>query len=190
MFQKVDGVEVNFHAVHDGAIGPLHEILNDYSNVIIHKINDNSNEKSLTTCLELAKSLDFDYVYFVEDDYYHAPDALHTLIEGLTVIKAPLLTLFDHEDRYVRKDDIDYGRALIELGNKCYWRTAESTTCTWATNKRVYDQIADTALKFKLNDREFFRSLSHRLWSPMTGRSTHCHEPFLSPFVDWKDLCQ
>lgn len=181
--------EVRFHAIHDGPIGPLHAILSDYNCINIDKVAFNSNEKSLETCLSYASGLPTtDYIYFIEDDYFHRSNSLEALIEGLSI--NPLVSLYDHPDRYTRTDDIDFCKTQLFLGQRNYWRTAESTTCSWATTQDKYlECVYEQASKFKLNDRELFRALikenNIRLIAPMKGLSTHCHHPFLSPFLDW-----
>ena len=183
--------DVEFSAIHDGPIGPLYDILNGYKFINLDKINRNSNEESLLSSLDFAKGIpDTDYIYFVEDDYLHKPGSINALFGGFKYNS--LITLYDHPDRYTRTDDVDYGRTQLFLdnSNNCYWRTGESTTCTWAITQDLYlSHVAKVALKHKLNDRELFRELYReriKLISPMRGFSTHCHEPFLSPLVEWK----
>jgi len=175
--------KVNWLAVHDGPTGPLYDILVSH-NVDIMKINKNSNHDSLITCLNEGKALkNCDNIYFVEDDYLHRAGALAWLMDGLDL--SYLVSLYDHPDRYTRTDDLDYLRTEVLVGKVSHWRTAESTTCTWAARKDMFDdKIYDTAIRHALNDRAMFRDLfcqAIRLITPIPGVSTHCHEPFLSP---------
>ena len=149
----------------------------------------------MISCLLLAKELTkTDIIYFLEDDYLHKYESYDAIIDGFNLIKnnnnLSFLSLKDHPDRYTRTDDIDYGRTNVYLGNKHHWRTAESTTCTWAISQDDYMEFGfDLAVKHLLNDRAFFRealTMGKRLVTPMPGASTHCHMPFLSPFVDWE----
>lgn len=190
-------VEVNIHAIHDGACGLLHEQL-EYCDIPIEKINVNDNAKSLELSLGFASGLPkTDIIYFLEDDYLHTYDALKVLIEGFEIAqkvnKSNIISLYDHSDRYTRSDDIDRGQTHLFLGKLKYWRTAESTTCTWAVaqDSFIEDKIYEDAVKYGLNDREFFRYLRSKgtiLFTPMIGSSTHCHIPFMSPFVNWDDV--
>lgn len=182
--------DVEFSAIHDGPTGPLYDILNGYKWINLDKINRNSNEDSLLSSLDFAAGIpDTDYIYFVEDDYLHRAGSLNTLLSGFKYNS--LVTLYDHPDRYIRTDDVDYGRTqlFLDQSNSCYWRTGESTTCTWAITQDLYlSHVYKLAMKHKLNDRELFRELYReriRLISPMNGFSTHCHEPFLSPNINW-----
>lgn len=190
------GVSINIIPVHDGPVGRLYDAFQEYD-IPVEKINVNSNAKSLEACLELASGLEqTDIIYFLEDDYLHTEQALEVLIEGFNVTnsfnKLNIISLYDHMDRLIRNDDIDYGKTNILLGDLRYWRTAESTTCTWAVKRDVYlNNIYSVAKSFGLNDRELFRELRKQgviLFTPMIGASTHCHEPFMSPFIDWDNV--
>lgn len=193
---KPKEVEVKIHAIHDGPCGPLHEQL-EWCDVEIEKINVNSNAQSLELSLGFASGLyETDIIYFLEDDYLHTDNALKVLLEGFTIAgavnKSNIVTLYDHPDRYTRSDDIDRGQTHLFLGNLKYWRTAESTTCTWAIRQDTFieEKVYEDAVKYGLNDRELFRSLNKRgiiLFTPMLGASTHCHLPFMSPFIDWRN---
>jgi nucleoside-diphosphate-sugar epimerase len=55
------------------------------------------------------------------------------------------------------------------------------------------DFTKSPADKYLLEDREFFRMLNRngvKLYSPIPGVSTHVHEPYMSPGVDWKTINQ
>ena len=192
------GIEVDIIALHDGPIGPLHEQL-EYCDVTIEKINVNDNAKSLELSLNLGAGLpETDIIYFLEDDYLHTDDAVSVLVEGFEVSSkvnsSNIITGYDHPDRYTRSDDVDRGQTHLFLGKLRHWRTGESTTCTWATTQKSFleDKICENALKFGLNDRELFRYLRTQgtiLFTPIHCASTHCHEPFLSPFINWEHCC-
>lgn len=191
------GISVNIIPVHDGPVGRLYDAFQEYD-IPIEKINVNSNAKSLEACLDLASGLPVtDIIYFLEDDYLHTDDAVPVLVEGFRVAeqfnKSNIISPYLHTDRFVRTDDIDRGLTHMFLGNLRYWRTAESTTCTWAIKQDTYlnDNIYQKALKYGLNDREFFRAIRSEgtiLFNPLHAASTHCHEPFMSPFVDWSNV--
>jgi hypothetical protein len=191
------------HCVHDGPKGALYDRFErqmglDRACEII-KINENSNGASLAYCLEYANSLpeeDDGIIYFVEDDYLHTEDAEAVLIDGLRTSArfngSNIVSTYCHPDRLTRTDDIDRGQTHILLGAKRYWRTAESTTCTWAALQSTFrEDLYGPAKQFGLRDREFFRALRPKgtiLFTPMHAASTHCHLPFMSPFIDWSKV--
>lgn len=161
--------------------------LSDYIESLGYKVtyvDFKSNEKSLKYCYDLASSIqNSNNIYFIEDDYWHTENALSVINEGVN--NFDLVTGYDHTDRYTRIDDITYGKDYIKLSENHYWRTAESTTCTWAVSKALYSKIENIAKKELLNDRNFFRSLYQsniRLHTPIPSVSTHVMVNYVSPF--------
>lgn len=173
--------------------------------VDMHTINVCDNEKSYKYSLEYAcrelnkEGSPYKYVYFVEDDYCHSPKWLANLADGFILIKEELtklgissgngfVSLYDHPDRYDRDDDLTYLDEKLTTGVFSHWRTAESTTCTWAATKSMFNKVYSTALALGIQDREFFRTIyktyGSRLVTPIPGASTHMHYPFLSPFFN------
>lgn len=167
----------------DGSEGFLSNYIKDLGYEITY-IDVRSNEKSLKYCYDLALSIDDNNnIYFVEDDYWHTEDAIDVINEGVNNFN--LVTGYDHMDRYTRTDDITYGKEHIKLSENHYWRTSESTTCTWAVDRSTYNKIYDIAKEELLDDRNFFRKLYHnniRLHTPIPPVSTHLMENFISPF--------
>lgn len=168
----------------DGAPGYLSEFIESIG-YDVQYITLKSNAKSLQYCYEIANQLDdSDNLYFIEDDYWHSPNALQILNEGVEAFG--LVTGYDHMDRYTQQTDITYGQEYIFLTNSCHWRSAESTTCTWAASREVYNQIHSTASYHLLEDRNFFRTLATqnnlRLFTPIPAVSTHMMEDYMSPF--------
>ncbi len=170
--------------VHDGPEGLLIKEIPEHFRVI--KINASSNEGSLTATYEAAKDIPGD-IYYVEDDYLHLPDSIKLIALALPTLG--LVSGYDHEDRYVRDDDLTYGRELIHFDSASnrHWRTAESTTCTFAISEAMRPRVQAIANKFMLYDRKLFRKLYKkgiRLWTPIPGLTTHV-DTALSPGIDW-----
>ena len=122
------------------------------------KVNACSNEGSLLATYAAAKSISGD-IYYVEDDYLHLPQSIKLI--ALALPSLGLVTGYDHEDRYVRDDDLSFGKEKIcfELASQHHWRTAESTTCTFAISEAKRSKVQPFADKFKLVDRTLFRKL-------------------------------
>jgi hypothetical protein len=171
--------------LHDGERGRLAE--NIPSTFKVEFINSKNNEKSLLTTFDIADSLSGDLVYFIEDDYLHLPHAISTIYHGAKYFK--LVNGYDHLDRYIRSDDLTKDKESITFLNStnCHWRTSESTCCTWAATRDMWNTIKESARHFKLEDRKFFRNLyknNIRLWTPMPGVTTQVDDK-LSPGIDW-----
>ena len=170
--------------IHDGPEGDLLKAIPEHFKVI--KVNACSNEGSLISTYEAAKDIPGD-IYFVEDDYLHLPESIKLI--ALALPSLGLLTGYDHEDRYVRDDDLSYGKELIifDKASNRHWRTAESTTCTFAISESMRPKVEPFAKKFMLRDRMLFRKLYKkkiRLWTPVPGLTTHV-DTALAPGFDW-----
>jgi hypothetical protein len=167
----------------DGDRGYLSDYIQSLGYDIIY-INKKSNSLSLKYCYEFAKSLDNNNIYFVEDDYWHLENALDVINEGINSFG--LVTGYDHTDRYTRTDDITHNKESIKISENHYWRTAESTTCTWGISKSLYNEVFDIASTHLLEDRIFFRRLiiekNIRLHTPIPSVSTHLMNDYISPF--------
>jgi hypothetical protein len=178
------------YCIQDGEDDKLTEFIknkNKIENFI--NINYKSNAASLNFCLNYADNIKNGDFYFVEDDFLHKPNAATILEEGIDKFK--LISLYDHLDRYTVEDDITKNCESIAISNSSYWRTAESTTCSWACSRQNWEQIKNHAKQFNLNDREFFRNLIQkniRLWTPIKAYSTHCMNNLLSPLINWKNI--
>lgn len=175
--------------VHDGPEGKLYNrIPQEYE---IRKIDVQNNEACLLHAFKIADELT-NNIYFVEDDYLHLTQSVKTIYHGVKNFK--LVTGYDHLDRYTRTDDISYGKEYIAFSKKtnCHWRTVESTCCTWACTRQLWNSVIRTyATKYKLNDRDLFRSLNIeqniRLWSPIPGVTTQV-DKCLSPGIEWNKI--
>ena len=183
--------------VHDGPIGTFYNKCQSLGLQII-KLNGShpdvfvNNEESFRYCCRYGKDRrDYDNIYLLEDDYLHRPGWENKLHDGLDNLG--LLSLFDHIDRYRRTDDICFNQESIKVINDTHWRTHESTTCTWAATKNIFDRIVDSAIREGLEDRRFFRECYNngiRLWNPIPGYSTHCEKGGMSAGIDWKQVSE
>jgi hypothetical protein len=182
--------------LHDGPKGEISKILDnqlkfvfgDKANVIY--VDYCSNEKSLLKTFDIADEILKNKVYFVEDDYLHLPNSVEIICKA--VDEMGLVNGYDHLDRYIRTDDWSFNQESIIFSPSTnrHWRTAESTCCTWAATKDVWNFIKNDCRNFKLQDRELFRNLMKRglrLYTPIPGITTQVDDK-LSPGVDWKNL--
>lgn len=178
--------------VHDGPPGSLLALIRDSKipNIEIKEVDYCSNEGSLLETFDVADQLDNDSsIYFLEDDYLHLPDSVYRIAGA--VEKFGLVTGYDHPDRITRDDDITKGQDFIDICEDRHWRTAESTTCTWACSREMWGKIRCYARQYKLQDRELFRALIRdnvaRLWTPIPGLTNHVGF-YPTPLVDWEEV--
>jgi hypothetical protein len=174
--------------LHDGPIGELYNhIPKKYK---IECVDYKNNEKSLLRTFDIADSFKGNSIYFVEDDYLHLENSIDIIYTGVQKLK--LVNGYDHLDRYIRDDDITKDKesiCFISETNR-HWRTAESTCCTWAATRDMWNSIKESARYYKLEDRKFFRNLiknNVRLWTPILGVTTQVDDK-LSPGIQWSDL--
>jgi hypothetical protein len=172
--------------VHDGGGDTLLNMIPSEFKIV--KINDHSNLLSLRKTFEVASSVGGN-IYFVEDDYLHLPKSIEKISQALPDLK--LLTGYDHVDRYVRNDDIDYHKHVIfHRESNIHWRTSESTCCTYAVEENTYKRIEHIIKSYELQDRELFRRLHMEgvpLWTPLPGLTTQV-DPCMSPGIDWEQF--
>ncbi len=161
------------------------------------------NGPSFRHCAALAAALPGDRVaYLCEDDYLHLEPALGRLLEVFdTVPAADYVTLYDHLDRYTRRDDADGGRSRILLAAGQHWRTVDSTCLTFGVRAaRLKSDLwivractmkkgrpADHLMWHVIQGRKLFAwKLPKRLLlGPMPSLATHMDTRALGPLVDW-----
>jgi len=175
--------------LHDGSKGRLYD--NIPKNFEIIEVDYRDNEKSLLETFKIADNLN-KHIYFVEDDYLHLEKSIHTIYNG--VLNFKLVTGYDHLDRYTRTDDITMGKDYVAFSKKTnsHWRTCESTCCTWACTRELWNSnMREAAYRFKLQDRGLFRYLTTgkniRLWNPIPAVTTQVDQN-LSPCINWEYL--
>lgn len=181
----------SMHVIYDGDTSPLLDYIKGMrvSDSAIYEVRYEHKYASMDYQWDLADKLTGDWIYFVEDDYLHTPDAASVMVEG--VLRFDMISLYDHLDRYTRTDDVTTWKETLALTHSCHWRTAESTCSTWAASRKLWDQIKDVARLRGPNDRQFFYDLiasNIRLWTPIPARSTHCMKGYMSPLVNWDNI--
>lgn len=155
------------------------------------------NINSLIYCYELAKNIQSDLIYFIEDDYLFLPGSWEITLDMLQY--SPIATLYDHQDRYdsyISKTDISYQHEFIIDGLIPY-RTAESTTCSVSTRKDFFIIYYHKFIEFAAkgvgspDDRGLFRDFirnGYRLITPILkdSKSAHLVNGCFTNKVDWE----
>lgn len=173
-------------------------------------------QKQIDLALKLPNE---DWIYMVEDDYLHTTFSFEYLDEFILNKDKILKTsrkkknymnfivgdlsqkpLIIHTPDYPDRYDPPWKRhSYIFLSKYCHWRQISNTTHTFLlevkTLKRFEKYIKASAVgpsDSKLSQYVYGKLL---LWnkalcvSPVLGLSTHMTEGVMTPFVDWKSIC-
>tara|TARA_R110002074_G_scaffold402324_1_gene607085 strand:- start:153680 stop:154393 length:714 start_codon:yes stop_codon:yes gene_type:complete len=159
--------------------------------------------KSIDYALEVAE--DEDIIYFLEDDYMHAPGWLPLLQEGCDISDNSYVSLYDHQDKYYRarlksgkSTDPQYQkyRSEVTVTKSCHWRSAVSTTDTLAVKAKHLREHKYTFVLFSTmghisEDHKRGLKLGEeglKLWTSIPGYSTHMEPTYMSPVRDWEQV--
>jgi hypothetical protein len=199
---------VKIHYLFDGSPDNLkNHYLSKYITNITY-LNSGTGAKSFLDALAYAKQLKCnqeDIIYFIEDDYLHTTNWDELLLEGFSISDNIWISLYDHGDKYVQhlskeirpmyKMYENY-TSKITYVNNTYWRTAISTTDTFAikykdiiTYEKVLTHFSSMAHHSLDHDRGIYlNNQGFGLWTPMPGASTHMEIHYMSPIINWEML--
>lgn len=164
------------------------------------RLPEGTNSQSFLVCLSLALEACHaaDTLYLVEQDYLHVPDARAVLADGIAMNPDGYVTLFDDPLYYWPSTDVVPVSAETKLavGTTRHWRTAPSTTMTFAAPAWVFDEdraIINQVLtdSVKPPDRLLWREICQTgriLLSSVPGAATHVETTAFAPLVDWRAL--
>jgi glycosyltransferase involved in cell wall biosynthesis len=160
-------------------INRLKEYYKNLSVEIIHCDRLGFNGTSVKQ-FEWAKNNPSDFVYLVEDDYFHAPNAIQTMIDGYFHLRtlAPLFDTaifpMDAPDRYFR-DPMTPSLLVQHVGY--HWRTITHTSQTvfmpYPTFLRMYDLFDLLGKGYGNNDygeNILEDTTINRIWSNLTNK--------------------
>jgi hypothetical protein len=179
------------------------EFYRETMNLNIQYIDGGSSAQGFRIAVETALELpDSEYVYLVEDDYWHLPHSHQVLSEGVTV--ADYASLYDCPDKYVPAsmggnpliDDSGGEITRVILTPSSHWKMTNSTTCTFATNVKTLREDLPLWKKWcfhnesQTHPHDFkafleLREKGRSLITPLPGLSTHCEPQWATPLVDW-----
>ena len=193
--------------LNDGDIeNSLLALMNSVDSEIIN-LSGVGNSESLRYAHSLVLTRDWDdgdLIYFAEDDYLYRKEALQYLLNAsVDINEADYFTLYDHPDRYTRKDDVRNGLSKVYINRDCHWRTVESTPQSFGVRIKAFKRdawIHKLGTMFNTpRGREMFRAVQgigkyrwkfpkHMLISPIPSLATHMETEFLSKNIDWQEV--
>lgn len=216
LVKSLEGVDHKIVVIADRLSDEMTQFFESFDVKMIHGEygNDNSLRKQVELALEVP---DDDWVYFVEDDYVHSPNAFawindlivhrneyiskKTIVKQLRFWKRRLdqipivLHTPDYPDRYLPR----YLRySMIFVSRFCHWRQITNTTFTFLMKGSSVKRYKDI-LSYSCNgadDGYLSRALFGGMrfgnkalcLSPIPGVSTHMHEGVMTPLVDWASI--
>lgn len=196
-FYENVGLDKDSTIIADGCTPELTARLKEFDSELI-EMNQGSTG-SLKKAFELALDMDDeDIIYFVEDDFLHLPLAKVYLMEGLE--RVHYVSLYDHPDKYIRGPNpyvTEFGeQTRVFLTKSSHWKFTNSTVQTFATKIKTLKEDKDILFDYNFsgpipNSFKAFMALKIKgrlLATPIPGRATHCHNPWESPFVNWKGI--
>lgn len=156
---------------------------------------ESGNGKSLRQCYELARTEATELIYYVEDDYLHAPEAITEMVGMYAKFKRDKdqeVVIFpcDYINRYQHPEV-----STVYLGETRFWRTIGSTTGTFMITRNILEKywpIYATFTNYGVDPMVTEKSTIDRIYketmclAPMPSLALHMHEGIISPFVDWK----
>lgn len=170
----------------------INTLIKDKPNILFKHINSGSGAASFNIALDEALKLPEDeWVYFLEDDYFHLPNSYKIIKEG-TGLGANYISLYDHPDKYINgaNPEVEGGGEVTRLiiSKSCHWKITNSTTMTFVSSVKTLKEDESILRKWtKDNYPEDFkmflelRDIGRVLITPVPGFSTHCEKKWLTP---------
>ena len=165
-------------------------------NEIVTK-NQISNMANIHQSLVESKKCE-DLVYFVEDDYIHAENAMEEMVLTYERIasqinKELIICPTDYPYLYTKADSTQ-----IFLGNRYHWRKVSETLCTFLTSTKIINQYWDVYKSMCELEHYPFEKPLHDIYekeiclSPIPSLAIHCtniNSIFgLSPNLNWQKI--
>jgi hypothetical protein len=183
----------------DNTSSPTDEMILKYQSNIT-KVNIGHGAGTFNLALDEALKLDDkEIVYFLENDYLHKPDSLKILLEGVN-LGANYVSLYDHPDKYIDGANpfVEDGGEVTKvfLSESCHWKLTNSTTMTFASKVKTLREDESILRKWTdtthPHDFQMFLDLRDKgrtLITPLPGYSTHGETAWLTPLINWNDIC-
>ena len=158
-------------------------------------MTETGNGPSLGIAYREARQHAPELIYFVEDDYLHAPEAIHEMLGAYvqgTQLYGRDVAVFpcDYPDLY-RYPQV----SPVILSPQRYWRVVTSSTGTFMITRAVleshwdcYQRLTLYGIDATVNEGNSINLVyqEHPCLSPMPSLAVHMHEGMYSPYVPWR----
>jgi hypothetical protein len=208
---KIPDLNISFHIIDDQSdedvitkIKNLFEKYNqDYklTNLDISEYKNvcqDTNFASIYKSYNIAKNIDSDLVYFVEDDYVHDEISIHEMLLSFERLSTQLkedVILFPTDYPYLYAQNTP---TYILLGNKRHWRKIDQSLGTLLLSKKLFMKYWENFNEFATVKSDPAEKPLHRVYekencfSPIPSLAIHCTNINsiygLSPNVDWETM--
>ena len=167
--------------------------ISEYKNVC-----QDTNFASIYKSYNIAKNIDSDLVYFVEDDYVHDEISIHEMLLSFERLSTQLkedVILFPTDYPYLYAQNTP---TYILLGNKRHWRKIDQSLGTLLLSKKLFMKYWENFNEFATVKSDPAEKPLHRVYekencfSPIPSLAIHCTNINsiygLSPNVDWETI--
>lgn len=151
---------------------------------------------------EICRDEAMDWVYCVEDDYLHFPEAIEQMLTGLSKfvsVTGSMVAIRPDDDVFVYAPNNHHSRksCMVLLGDDRHWRTLTSTHNTLLTHVQVFREywhlfasLAKYFKKLSINEDATINLIWEvvPLFSPMPGLAMHVSQNNEPRFLDYKSL--
>ena len=207
--QDMQHINITFHVIDDQShvdiILKMKNLFNNFNqsyqftNLDISEYKDlcqDTNFSSIYKSYNLAKNIDADLIYFVEDDYVHEEIAIHEMILTFERLSSQLegdIILFPVDYPYLYAQNAP---TYVLLGNKRHWRKIDQSLGTLLLSKKLFIKYWENFKEFATIRSDPAEKPLHRVYerencfSPIPSLALHCtnvNSIFgLSPNIEWK----
>jgi len=144
------------------------------------------NETSFLLQLNLAIKQN-ENVLLLEDDYLWVNRNSQNILDK-AIKELGFVSPYDHPNHYFEEGYNRPRKVIVASGH--HWQNVVSTTLTFGAKP---DLIRDYWPEFTTHgtvDDLMWRSIDHKLWSPIPSLAIHMEEDFISPTFKWENIIQ
>tara|TARA_B100000029_G_scaffold454597_1_gene481208 strand:+ start:815 stop:1807 length:993 start_codon:yes stop_codon:yes gene_type:complete len=162
------------------------------------QVCQDTNFASIYKSYNMAKNINSDLIYFVEDDYVHHEISIHEMLLSFERLSSQLkddVILFPADYPYLYAQNTP---TYVLLGNKRHWRKIDQSLGTLMLSKKLFMKYWENFNEFATVKSDPAEKPLHRVYekencfSPIPSLAIHCTNINsiygLSPNVDWEAI--